>query len=219
MGDPLYRPERPTDPAFETPARTTSDCAWVRSLHTLGPAGTNCERAALLWRTNRCPNAWVELHPTLEAAADAVLGRNDAVLVGVAAYPQLHTLIYSRIERLQILEAFIMDTDEMVLASSSGALPKVCATHPAPEHLLPPSIERRYVASNVLAAQDCVSGQADGCVTTLCAARVHGLSVLHNYGCIPMAFTIHGPRSVRPFASFAAAASDVATAPAAIHPL
>lgn len=219
MGDPLYRPERPTDVDFETPAHAASDWAWVRSLHTLGPAGTNCERAAFRWRANRCPGAWVELHPTLEAAADAVLGRTDAVLVGVAAYPQLHTLIYSRIERLQILDAFIMDTDEMVLASSSGDLPRVCATHPAPEHLLPPSIERRYVASNVLAAQDCVSGQADGCVTTLCAARVHGLSVLHNYGCIPMAFTIHGPRSVRSFASLAAAASDAAAAPAPIHPL
>lgn len=112
-----------------------------------------------------------------------------------------------------------MDTDEMVLASCSGDWPKVCATHPAPEHLLPPSIERRYVASNVLAAEECVSGRTEGCVTTLCAARFYGLTVLRNFGCIPMAFTIHGPRSVRPFASFAAARTAAAPEPAAIHPL
>jgi hypothetical protein len=122
-----------------------------------------------------------------------VRAAGDVVLLGVAAYPDLHALIYSNLHYFQILDVFIVDTDEMVLASRTGEMPIICATHPSPEKLLPASIERRYVTSNALAARDCAEGTVDGCLTTLCAAEHHALKLIRSFGRIPMAFTIHGP--------------------------
>jgi hypothetical protein len=123
----------------------------------------------------------------------------DSVLLGVVAYPKMHSLIYSHLECLQLIDAFIAKTDYMVLASRSGEMPRRCATHPAPEKLLPSTMERKFVTNNVDAARECAAGLTDGCLTTLCAAKAYELSIVHNFGQIPMAFTIHGPmRAVAP---------------------
>lgn len=177
----------------EDPLYSKEDFLWVHQIHTLGPAGTNCERAAISWIGRKCPNAAVFLHSSLESAADAVKTGSDSVLLGVVAYPHLHSLIYSHLECLQLIDVFIFKTDYMVLASRSGAMPSYCATHPAPEKLLPPTMERKYVVNNVDAARECAAGLTDGCLTTLCAAEKHDLKIVHNFGQVPMAFTIHGP--------------------------
>ena len=166
---------------------------WVKQIHTLGPAGTNCEKAALKWVKQRCPNARLFLHASMEEAAQRVARCGQSVLLSVMAYPQLHSIIYEHITALRLMDVFIMNTDNMVLASSSGRMPRICATHPAPEKLLPPEVERRFAGSNVLAAAECAEGRADGCITTLCAAEERDLKVLRKFGPVPMGFTIHGP--------------------------
>ncbi|WP_243698444.1 hypothetical protein [Paracoccus alkanivorans] len=131
----------------------------------------------------------------MEQAADEVARRDCEVMLSVVAYPDLHSIIYTHVRTMRLLDIFIMDTDEMVMAVPPGrdAEPQVCATHPAPQALLPDRIERRFVASTALAAQECASGKAEGCITTLAAADRHGLRVLHRYGPVPMGFTVHGP--------------------------
>ena len=166
---------------------------WVRQVHTLGPTGTNCERAALTWAGRHCQNAGVFLHPTMEIAAEAVACCSKSVLLSVVAYPHLHSIIYEHIGQLKLMDVFIMNTDNMVLASSTGKTPALCATHPAPEKLIPASIERKFVTSNAQAAAVCARGEADGCITTLCAANEFSLTVLTQHGPVPMGFTIHGP--------------------------
>ncbi|MFV1590982.1 prephenate dehydratase [Phaeobacter sp. JH20_36] len=170
---------------------------WVKQIHTLGPTGTNCERAAISWALRRCHGASVKLHRTMEQAAESVACQDGAVLVGVVAYPHLHSIIYAHIQKMKLLDVFIMNTDNMVLASRTGAEPMTCATHPAPEKLLPATVERRFVSSNVIAARDCAAGNVDGCITTLCAAEKFGLSILRKFGPVPMGFTIHGPLEKR----------------------
>lgn len=166
---------------------------WVRQVHTLGPTGTNCERAALTWVQRHCKTTEVFLHPTMEIAAEAVAQCRKSVLLSVVAYPHLHSIIYEHIGQLKLMDVFIMNTDNMVLASSTGKTPALCATHPAPEKLIPASIERKYVTSNAQAAAVCAKGEADGCITTLCAANEFSLTVLTKHGPVPMGFTIHGP--------------------------
>jgi hypothetical protein len=196
MSIPQSEPSPNSQIEFEDPQYSRNSFDWVRGIHTLGPNGTNCERAAISWITRKCPHASVVLHCSLETAAEAVKSANDSVLLGVVAYPRMHSLIYSHLECLQLIDVFIAKTDYMVMASATGAIPKLCATHPAPEKLLPAVIGRRFVTNNVDAAKECADGLADGCLTTLCAAEKHGLKVVRNFGQIPMAFTIHGPMSV-----------------------
>jgi hypothetical protein len=172
---------------------TSAAFGWVRQLHTLGPTGTNCERAAFAWMRRKCPAAALCLHFSLEKAAGAVASQSDAVLLGAVAYPQLHSLIYSHLDHFQIIDVFIVDTHEMILASRTGSMPLICATHPSPEKLLPSTVARKYVSSNALAAEECARGMTDGCLTTLCAAQQYELKPVHSFGRVRMAFTIHGP--------------------------
>ncbi|QUS58593.1 prephenate dehydratase [Pseudovibrio brasiliensis] len=191
------------DAHLETPeylAKGTAPLSfdWVRQVHTLGPTGTNCERAALRWAARHCKNAEVFLHATMELAAEAVAKCRKSVLLSVVAYPHLHSIIYQHIGELKLMDVFIMNTDDMVLASSTGETPKLCATHPAPEKLIPASIERKFVTSNAQAAAVCAKGEADGCITTLCAANEFSLTILRKHGPVPMGFTIHGPLQATP---------------------
>ncbi|MEO9825308.1 MAG: prephenate dehydratase [Paracoccaceae bacterium] len=166
---------------------------WVKCIHTLGPAGTNCEKAALKWASLKCGNAALSLHDTMEQAATQVVTCGCSVLLSVVAYPQLHSLIYEHISDLGMLDVFIMKTDDMVLTSVTGKMPTLCLTHPAPEKLLPPDMKRIYAASNAHAAEEVAAGRGDGCITTSAAAKKHGLQIVQAYGQVPMGFTIHGP--------------------------
>lgn len=186
--------EPPAGAAPDTPKSQSFD--WVSDVHTLGPSGTNCERAARSWALRECGSAEVHLHGSMEEAASHVVRDDRAVLLGVVAYPNLHTIIYSHLHTLRLMDVFIMNTDNMVLASRTGAAPIVCATHPAPEKLLHETVERRFVSSNVMAANTCAAGEADSCITTLCAAQKHKLVLLQAFGPVPMGFTIHGPCSL-----------------------
>jgi hypothetical protein len=172
----------------------------INVIHTLGPKGTNCEAAAKLWFQNRGVAGEVVLHPTLEAAAEAMGSARDAGLLGCVVYPDLHTLVFSNLERFTLVDQFIMPTLDMVLASATGGPPTVVSTHPAPQRLIPDDlvpggVQRRLVNSNAQAALDCVQGLSDGCITTIVSAETHGLSIIRNYGPVPMGFTLHVPRT------------------------
>lgn len=172
----------------------------ISVIHTLGPKGTNCEAAAHLWFRNRSKEGEVVLHPTLEVAAEAMDGAADAGLLGCVVYPDLHTLVFSNLDRFALVDQFIMPTLDMVLASRTGEAPAVVSTHPAPQRLIPDDlvpggVQRRLVNSNAQAALDCVQGLSDGCITTIVSAEKHGLSIVRNYGPVPMGFTLHVPRT------------------------
>ena len=72
----------------------TDSYDWVRKVHTLGPAGTNCEKAALKWAALKCKKAELALHETMERAAEQVAACGCSVLLSVIAYPQLPSIIY-----------------------------------------------------------------------------------------------------------------------------
>jgi hypothetical protein len=72
----------------------------ITCVHTLGPPGTSCDIAAHRWFERAGTSGSVLLYPTLEEAADGVDGSPRSALVACAAYTELHTLIYSRLDRL-----------------------------------------------------------------------------------------------------------------------
>ncbi|MFF8602367.1 prephenate dehydratase domain-containing protein [Streptomyces sp. NPDC015232] len=182
----------------------------VRHLHTLGPHGTNLEAASHEWLRRRgVTGGTVTLHASIEEALEAVPDDGRHALTACAVYPALHTLVFSNLHRLHMIDSFVMPTHNMVLASRGTDTPAVVASHPAPRGLVPgalapASAEVREVLSNAQAAIDCAEGRVDGCITTIVAAERHGLRVLRDFGPVPMVFTVHQVRAVDPAAGAAA---------------
>ncbi|MEQ8965569.1 MAG: hypothetical protein RID91_07080 [Azospirillaceae bacterium] len=166
----------------------------IDELHTLGPTGTNCEAAAHHWFALRGRPGRIALHDTLERALEAMRGRSGAALLGCAVYPELHTLVFSHLDRVALADSFLMPTFEMVLAARGPDVrPRTVATHPAPQGLVPAGSAKTLVDSNAAAAIACAEGRVDGCITTGKAAAAHGLTVLWSAGPVPMVFTVHAP--------------------------
>ena len=164
----------------------------VTSLHTLGPAGTNCELAARQWSARAGQPADIVLHASLEEAAEAAASTPGAALMVPVAYPNLHTLMYAHLESLRLADTLIVDTHNMVLARRPGAgQPRSVASHPAPVELVPAGCTVRLAASNAQAALDCAAGAAEGCITTLPAMEANGLELVTDFGPVAMAFTVH----------------------------
>ena len=165
----------------------------IATLHTLGPPGTNCELAAHRWFDRVGTSGGVLLYPTLEAAADRVVESSTGALIACAAYPELHTLIYSRLGRLTMIDCMMTPTHNMVIARRRGArcLDSI-AVHHAPAALVPDTFATRLPAtSNSAAARCCRSGTADACITTMPAAVREGLEITHDFGPIVLGFSVH----------------------------
>ncbi|WP_329155109.1 bacilysin biosynthesis protein BacA [Streptomyces sp. NBC_01456] len=177
--------------ATEPRRRTGIGADSIRYVHTLGPHGTNLESAAHEWLHRRGIDGKVELHPSLEAALDAVPDDGEHALAACAVYPALHTLTFGNLHRLHMVDSFLMPTHNMVLASAGADAPRTVSTHPAPVGLVSEEAEPRLVLSNSQAAIDCAAGRSEGCITTIVAAERYGLRVLRDYGPVPMVFTIH----------------------------
>lgn len=170
-------------------------------VHTLGPAGTNCEAAARRWLAdNHSGRGSVILHPTLEDAVPAVLKEPEtSVLLGCVVYPRLHELVFQNLDTMELRECFMMPTHHMVLAARDAAGEiKTVTSHPAPVNLLDGRDVRIELAtSNAAAAQTCARGGADACITTEPAAVEHGLTIVDDFGPVAMGFSIHVPHQTR----------------------
>lgn len=164
--------------------------AAIRILHTLGPQGTNLEDAAHEWFRRQHRSGRVQLHPTLESALPTMPRDGTHAVVACAVYPALHELVFANLDRMSMVDCFVHPTYDMVLASADGRLPEVVASHAAPRGLAG-AAEVRLATSNAQAAADCRAGLADGCITTLPAARAHGLQVVRDFGPVPMVYTVH----------------------------
>jgi prephenate dehydratase len=165
-------------------------------VHTLGPAGTNCEAAARQWlRDNAAGNGTVVLHPTLEEAVQVVLkepARN--VLLGCVVYPRLHELVFQNLSSMALRECFMMPTHNMVLAAPARGPIETVLSHPAPVDLVGGRGYRIQLAtSNAAAAADCAKGGTDACITTRPAADANNLLVIEDFGPVDMGFSIHVP--------------------------
>ncbi|MED3729307.1 hypothetical protein ACT6P6_16280 [Priestia endophytica] len=167
----------------------------VKVVHTLGPAGTNCEKAGLLWLEKQKIKGEVVLHKTLEEALPYVKETENSILIGCAVYPYLHDIVFKNLSNLELIDSFIMPTYNMVLAAKEEvdfSKDTIIASHPAPANLAQAfSSNIRLVDSNAQAALDCSLGIVDSCITTIKAAEQHNLFIVKDFGEVPMCFTVH----------------------------
>nr|MDT0658615.1 hypothetical protein [Micromonospora sp. DSM 115978] len=166
-------------------------------VHTLGPAGTNCEAAAHYWIKQRgLPDTTVVLHPTLERAVVDVLDTPESsALLACVVYPHLHEIVFKNLHGLTMRDCFVFPTHNMVYAGRPGTAWRTVASHPAPVNLLDGlDVRIELVNSNSEAAATCASGATDACITTLPAAQLHHLDVRTDFGPVPMGFSLHAAR-------------------------
>ncbi|WP_409180693.1 hypothetical protein F9C11_29940 [Amycolatopsis sp. VS8301801F10] len=174
-------------------------------IHTLGPAGTNCEAAARHYlEKNGYRDGSVVLYDTLEDAVEHVLDEPaDSALLGCIVYPRLHEIVFDHLDSLALRECFTMPTHRMVLAKPAGS-PEIgprstVLCHPAPVQLLDGrGLDVRLATSNAAAARQCAAGEADACITTIVAAGAAGLDIVEDFGPVPMGFSIHVPTKATP---------------------
>ncbi|MGC4949593.1 bacilysin biosynthesis protein BacA [Streptomyces sp. DT224] len=164
----------------------------VTVIHTLGPTGTNLEKAAHYWLTRRGTAGKVVLHAEVEDGLDAMAFDGTEAVLACAVYPRLHDLVFQNLHRLEMADSFILDTHDMVLAGRPGhtALSTI-VSHPAPSSLVAERGDVTLTSSNSRAAALCAAGRYDACVTTGPAAAAEGLRLIENFGPVPMIFTLH----------------------------
>jgi hypothetical protein len=161
-------------------------------IYTLGPENTNCELAAKTWRRQNCGDAEIVLCPSLENGVERLFDdQGDAVLISCVVYPKLHELVFHNTDRLRFSDFFLMNTMDMVLACNPEVNDGLLATHPAPESLGPQELKRIFANSNAEAAIFCRNGKAGHCITTITACEKQQLTLVKNYGEIPMGFAVH----------------------------
>jgi prephenate dehydratase len=164
----------------------------VTTIHTLGPTGTNLEKAAHQWFAERQRPGRVVLHSQVEDGLDAMKFDGTEAILACAVYPRLHDLVFNNLHRLAMVDSFILDTYDMVLASRADqeSITSIL-THPAPSCLVADRGEISFASSNSAAAAQCAAGLYDACVTTDRAAHSEGLRIVESFGPVPMVFTLH----------------------------
>jgi len=174
--------------------QSSSQAAFVISvLHTLGPTGTNCEAAAYEWFRRQGRAGSVVLHDTLEQAVEQMPSEPGVALLSCIVYPDLHTLVFSNLDVLWLIDSFVMPTHRMVLASRvPNCAINTVASHPAPRLLAPNNANVKLMSSNSKAASACKAGEVDACITTSVASDAAGLYIVRDFGRVPMGFAIHG---------------------------
>ena len=163
----------------------------IEVIHTLGPTGTNCEKAAKEWYKRQGRAGTVKLYQTLEQALEEMPRTPANALLGCIVYPELHTLVFSNLNTLTLSDCFIMPTFNMVLAARHQGPICSVATHPAPQLLASDEYEKTIVTSNSEAAIQCSAGAVDACITTLPSATHYNLHIKEDFGEVPMGFSIH----------------------------
>lgn len=169
----------------------------VTVIHTLGPSGTNLEKAAHHWLAERGVAGKVVLHAEVEDGLDAMAFDSTEAILACAVYPRLHDLVFRNLHRLEMADSFILDTHDMVLAGRPDhTAVSTIVSHPAPSSLVAERGEVTLTSSNSRAAALCAAGRYDACVTTGPAAAAEGLRLIENFGPVPMIFTLHVGRTL-----------------------
>ena len=168
------------------------------NIYTLGPAGTNCEKAAHQYMEKQHWSGQINLRTTLEDALDELLSSPEpGVLMGCIVYPQLHELVFRHLDCLKLVDHHLMDTHDMVFATNQSHTINRIGSHPAPVSLLNQlkalgaSPDIVLCTSNSEAALQCAQGSIDACITTMAAAHANKLEIARNFGPVPMGFSIH----------------------------
>lgn len=193
----------------------------------LGPEGTNISQACRKWIDRMAIDfkTVVELGETPEKClemARMVAGPGEiGIFWTCAVFYALNKLFFENPDVYPFFIEEVMLLDEMQLATRTEVVERFggrpleqweegwqkdmqVASHPSPAPLVKGCFHELAVVkanSNAYAAQLCVKGQVDFCITTEKARKLHGLEKVHSFGSPEMVFfggiTGHGAQVVR----------------------
>jgi hypothetical protein len=156
----------------------------VAVIGTLGPAGTNSEKAAREYLTRTATDGELLLFDTFEEVVERLLDGTLHKAVVCTAYLKFSALYFERVPRLRMTEAFVTTLHPMVVAAKPGSVRSGRPSFALQPAILP--LVRRHLAegqvrpaaSNASAAHDVAKGKADACLTTEVAAQACGLEIV-----------------------------------------
>jgi hypothetical protein len=183
----------------------SSDLIKLVKSHALGPSGTNILRAAEQWHRemNIDHKAKVVLCDTPEQAVISARSNREEGVLDVfwtcAVYFREHELFFGFPDTLPFLFQVQLPLDEMQLACRPEMAARLLNTneisgcrvlsHPSPASLVKKlPVVVIPAKSNADAAVRCSHGEAEACITTETAQRLHELVTLHRFGSPPMIF-------------------------------
>jgi hypothetical protein len=176
---------------FKTPFRPPA-----LRIGTLGPAGTNSEKAAREYLKRTGIDGELLLFETFEEVVDRLLeGALDKVVV-CTAYLKFSALYFERVPQVRMGEVFVADLHPMVVATRPGfsrAGRSSFAVQPAILPLVRHHLDEgsvRPAASNASAAHDVAHGKADACLTTEVAAQSCGLEIVRRMPPLQIPFVV-----------------------------
>ena len=169
---------------------------------TLGPEGTNSQKAAREFLLRANANAELRLFDTFEDVAAAVIDRTLDKAVVCAAYLKFSALYFERVPELNITESFVANLHPMVIATRPDHDEGI-ESFTAQPAILP--LVRRFLAkvdfvpaaSNASAAHDVLAGKADAALTTEVVAQMLGLEIAMRMPPLQIPFTIFERAEVR----------------------
>ncbi len=163
-------------------------------ISTLGPEGTDSERAALHYAlTGKIPNPVIQLYSSFEAALDSVRSRVSDFAIVPAAYNNLFSL-HLAYRDIPIIDTFILPTKSMVLAKRpnyTGEIRRI-AIHPSTRPLLPETCEPVYVESKPLCLKMVADGKIEAAIGSEDVAENMDLEVIRDFGPVPMTWEVFG---------------------------
>lgn len=173
----------------------------ITTLHTVGPDGGSCARAAQHWleRSMGGQDGRVELFDTMADAAAALAPLPEAALLGCVALDGMHSVVIDNLHRLVLADCFVLHTaDVLVLAARhdrAARLRTIAGPATLTRMLLDDDHQPVDTRTTADAAGACAEARTDGCVTTPADADRHGLATVETFGRVPLGFTVHRHRT------------------------
>jgi prephenate dehydratase len=175
------------------------------SIGTLGPPGTSSEVASKRYAVQMTgpdgPPVGIRLFDTYEEAGEALHAREVTHIVVANAYKGIYQFYMD--PAVELAGVFVMDTPlyGIAMRSESETVPDVpiIASHPSPEPIISQLLPDQHATYKVIhqdstsaAARAVVDGSCDLALTTLPAARLHGLKFISRTRPIRMVWSVFG---------------------------
>ena len=166
---------------------------------TLGPSGTDSERAAIYYGNKLGKPYQLDLRRSFDNALQMVRSQEASFGIVPAAYKAVDDDLFRlhvRNRDLVIVEAFPLATKEMCLGKKPGTEEiRRVALHPTTDSLCPPGVEKLYIHSKPLCVEAVVKGEADAAIGSVDVMRQYGLEIAEGFGEIPMTWEVFRKRT------------------------
>ena len=163
---------------------------------TLGPSGTNSEKATKYYAQNLLKEKIsIQFFEDIEKGFSDLLESKCKYLILPSVYPSLSEQIFKNIHTIEMIDSFIHETFPLVIAKKKEtniqdvqSVSLVEATNALIEKdgKFSKKMKKIFKQSNPIAAAACKNGESDLVVTNLISAQKQNLQIITNFSSIKM---------------------------------